>query len=114
MQEIIRILQDYKEVIIGVLCVFLSFIAILVKRKPKTIDDFLLIVKEVCVSLPDLINSVEMPGNGFSKKVKVENCSLVLVRKALGRELSKTEREFALKEIDSSIEAILSTPQKKA
>lgn len=113
MKEFISFLEDYKEVLISCLCAILTIIAILVKRKPKTLDDFLLCIKEVSCSLPELINSVECVGLGSTKKKKVEQACLNLMSSKLGRRLSDTEMELCLREFDSSIEAILSTPQKK-
>lgn len=113
MSAFIEFLKEYKEVLVSGFCLISTIVLILIKRRPKTIDDFLMIVDEVCLSLPTLINKVECVGNGLAKKKEVRSSALGVISKQLGRSLSESEISFALKTIDSSIEDILSTPQKK-
>lgn len=113
MIEFISFIKEYKEVILSSVCLILTLICILVKRKPKTIDEFYLLMDEVIVKLPSFINSVEVSGNGLDKKRKVLSSALSLLTKKLGRDLSIAESEYFVSKISNSIEMILSTPQKK-
>lgn len=114
MDSFIQFLSEYKSVLVGGFTLVLTIVLLFIKKRPKTIDDFLLIIDEVCAfSLPSFISKVEVPGNGLSKKKEVRDLALSKVSRLLGRSLSDSEKTLALKTIDESIEAILSTPQKK-
>jgi len=113
MQEFIAFIKEYKEVLIGAVCVLISIISLFIKRKPKTLDDFLVLLKEVCLSLPELINQVEESGHGDRKKFLVQTSAINLMSKKLGRKLTEKEMDVVNSEVAECIEAILSTPQKK-
>lgn len=113
MEDFVKFLNDYKEIIVGVLCLLSTLLCIILKRRPQTIEDLVYIVNDVCNKLPEIINSVERPGFGEDKKNEVERKALLYVSRALGHSLTRSERNYAIAEIDVSIESILSTPQKK-
>lgn len=113
MNTFIDFLKEYKEVLITGLTLIITLVFMFIKRRPKTIDDFLYTIDEVICKLPIFINSVESPGFGLSKKKDVLSKSINLLTSKLGRDLSETELTYALNKFDSSIESILSTPQKK-
>ena len=52
----IDFLKEYKEVLVSGLVVILTLICMLIKRKPKTIEEFALILNSVLNELPSLIN----------------------------------------------------------
>lgn len=113
MNNFINFLQEYKSLIVSFATFILTLILIFIKRRPKTLDDFVSSLDEVLVTVPSIINSVECPGNGLAKKKEVLSISIHLLQKKLGRDISKSELDYAYRKIDSSIELILSTPQKK-
>lgn len=114
MNNFIQFFSEYKEVLIGGLTLIVTIILLFIKRRPKTIDDFLWLVDNVCAYvLPSAIAKVEIPGNGLAKKKEVRDVALSVITKKLCRTLTDSEKSLALKTIDESIEAILSTPQKK-
>lgn len=92
----------------------IELLILIIKRKPKTLDEFLTILHEVAANrLPVLINQVEKPGLGSEKKEFVRVGAYRLVKKHLGRDLSPKEIEVFNSYICDAIEMILSTPQKK-
>ena len=109
----IEFLKEYKEVLVSCLAVILTFICMFVKRKPKTIEEFILILASVLNELPTLINKVEVPGNGLAKKKEVRSLAISLCEAKLGRHLSSHEEDIAFVNIDKQVEDILTTPQKK-
>lgn len=113
MKEFVKFLTDYKEIIASVFCFVLTFISILVKRKPQTIDDFFKGLDDVCSQLPEIINTFERPGNGDLKKEEVINYALTKLITFLHRDISDSESKSARSYFSQQIEAILSTPQKK-
>lgn len=114
MNNFIQFLSDYKCLLVSGLTLILTIILLFIKKRPKTIDDFLWLVDYVCAYvLPSAISKAEFPGNGLAKKKEVMDVALSVITKKLGRTLSDSEKSLALKFIDESIEAILSTPQKK-
>ena len=109
----IDFLKEYKEVLVSGLVVILTLICMLIKRKPKTIEEFALILNSVLNELPSLINKVEIPGNGLAKKKEVRSLAISLCEAKLGRHLSPLEEDIAFVNIDKQVEDILTTPQKK-
>lgn len=110
----IEFIKEYKEFIIGALTLIISIVLIFIKRRPKTVDDFISSLDEVCNVIPSLIIKAEVPGNGLAKKKEVLSDCFSILKKHICRDLSKFEYDLAYKKFDSSIELILSTPQKKA
>ena len=111
--KMIEFLNEYKEVLVSGLAVILTLICMLIKRKPKTIEEFALILNSVLNDLPSLINKVEVPGNGLAKKKEVRSLAISLCEAKLGRHLSSHEEDIAFVNIDKQVEDILTTPQKK-
>lgn len=111
--DFLDFLNAYKEVLIGSFCVLLTLLSILLKRKPKTIDDFLLCLDEVGLAVPKLVSSVECSGEGFRKKTAVISSAEKILSKKLGRNLSSTEKEYFNTFISNCIEEVLTAPQKK-
>lgn len=113
MQDFLNFLNAYKEVIISIFACLLTIICIFAKRRPKTLDDFLMIVDEALLQVPTFINKVECPGNGADKKSLVVGSVSSLVSRKLGRKLSDSERDYLLIQASDTIESVLSTPTKK-
>ena len=109
-----KILKDYGVYMFLGLIFIIEIIIMIIKRRPKTLDEFLMILHEVAANrLPGLINDVEKPGLGSFKKESVRNSAYRLVKAQLGRDLSSKELEVFNDYICYAIEMILSTPQKK-
>lgn len=104
---------EYRKEIIGVLTLIVGVICILVKRKPKSIDDFTLALSEVLYNLPEMITKVEEPSHGAEKKQKVIQSALRLIKLSLGRSLSTSEETIIVSKVSEKIETILATPKKK-
>lgn len=119
MEAFVNFIKEYGSTIIAALSVIVGIVAVLVKRRPKTLDDFREYVFEVVQDLPDIINLCEdqcstLPGSqGAVKKSLALTSACSALRSLLGRSLSKTEGEYAVSVFSKSIEDILSTPQKK-
>lgn len=113
MDSFVNFLNENKVLLISIVTLILSVILIFIKKRPKTIDEFISIIDEIIGLLPGFINKVEIPNNGLMKKKEVLSMCFNLVKKKLGRELSNSELDYAYKKFDDSIEAILSTPQKR-
>ena len=113
MKTFLEIITEYKIEIISGLCLLISVISLIVKRKPKSIEDFLYILDEVVIQLPRAISDVERPGDGLKKKNEVYEWAINRIASKLGRKLDNTELKMASSAILSQIESILSTPQKK-
>ena len=113
MKNFLDFLIQYKEVIVSSLCFVLTFLAIVLKRRPKTLDEFISLLNETLLVLPDFISKVERPSHGADKKYQVKQMALSHFEKSLNRVLSDSEKEMFLKAVDIRIEEILKTPQKK-
>lgn len=109
----IAFIEKYGLYILAIFSILLELIVILIKRKPKTFDDFVSILSECALSLPSMISSVEVPGKGYEKKIAVIDSFKKLVSKKLGRALSNKEMKIFSDFVSSQIELILTTPQKK-
>lgn len=109
----IDFIKGNKELFISALTLIVSIVALCIKRKPKTLDDFTLVVSEVLSVVPILCSKVERVGEGASKKNEVISSSLELVRQRLGRILSPKEREIVINKVSEQIEEVLKAPQKK-
>lgn len=113
MDSFINFLREYKEVILSALAVLLTFICILIKRKPKTLDDFTLALSDVLNFVPSLVIKAEEPKNGEAKRDKVLQASLSLMSSSLQRALTSKERSIVIKSVSEQIESVLTAPQKK-
>ena len=113
MTEFIEFCREYGVYVLTFVCFVVELILIIIKRKPQTVDDFLLALNEVRTKLPELISKVECPGNGEIKKNKVLDIAEHALTKSIGRGLSDKEFASVRKIFGDDIETILSTPQKK-
>ena len=113
MTEFIEFCREYGVYCLTFLCFVIEIVLIIIKRKPKTVDDFLLALNEVRTKLPELISKVECPGNGEVKKNKVMEIAEKALTKSISRGLSDKEFAAVRKILSDDIEAILSTPTKK-
>lgn len=113
MSQFLLFLKDNKEIVISALTLAVAVIGLIIKRKPKTLDDFSLIVSDVLSSVPVLVSKVEEAGHGQAKKNKVLDVCLSLTSKKLGRKLSDKERSIVIDKVSEQIEDVLTAPQKK-
>lgn len=113
MTDYLEFCREYWFQILTFLGFICEIVFIFIKRKPKTVDDFLLAMNEVRSLLPELISSVEEPGKGAVKKNKVMAKSTKVLENKLGRKLSSRELQTFSKVVSADIETILETPTKK-
>lgn len=113
MENFVKFLSEYKELLVSVLCVLLAIIAMIIKRRPKTLDEFIQIVFSVCQQVPSMVLEVECPGNGETKKRTVIVAACQVVSSILKRDLTDKEIQYCEKIFGSLIESILAAPQKK-
>lgn len=110
----VEFLQAYWFYLYAFIVVFFDILILVIKRRPKTLDDFTLILNESCsVFLPVLINKFEEPGNGENKKIHVIDSMRSIIFKRLGRKMCSREEKIFNEYVSDRIESILSTPQKK-
>ena len=113
MNQFIEFMREYWfQLATGVFAV-VEIILIIVKRKPKSIDDFKLVLEEVLAAVPELVISRERPGEGSTKKLEVITSCIALVSNKLGRKLTDSEKGIITSQVASKIETVLSTPTKK-
>ena len=106
------IVQNWQFISSAILAV-LTIIAMLVKKKPQTLDDFVLALHQALMDVPYFIQKVEHSGDGSLKKLQVQQLTLDKVKEYLRRSLTKTEINQSLIFIEDAIEEILSCPTKK-
>lgn len=111
--EILEFLKEWSPVIVPGLVIVLDLLIILIKKRPKTLDDFSEELESILNYLPYLINRYEEPGNGEKKKSRVLDRAVKIFKSKLGRELSVRENSVLEETISKQIELLLSTPQKK-
>ena len=68
MNDFIEFLKTYWFQLATGLFSVIEIILIVIKRKPKSIDDFRLAVSEVLTFIPEYVKKVEKPGNGEDQK----------------------------------------------
>lgn len=118
LMDYVNFIKEYGALILAAVSVVVGVIAAIIKRRPKTLDDFKQAVFQVIEDLPVYINLCEdqcsmLSSQGSVKKALCLTSACNALKSILGRSLSKTEGDYAVAEFSKSIEAILSTPQKK-
>lgn len=113
MEKFVDFLIAYKEILVSALCVLLTIISIIVKRRPKTLDEFYDCMRRVLSYIPSLIIDVEVDGHGEEKKQEVIQCCVSIFTRYLGRSLTSSEQSFVEGMFGDYIEEVLLTPKKK-
>lgn len=113
MDEFFNYCRQNPALIIGILTLIAEIVFIFVKKRPKTVDDFVFALNEICKDMADIVSYVESPGNGEVKKSKAIEIACGLLSKRLNRDLTDKEKVVAVKSFDSCIESVLSAPTKK-
>lgn len=103
------------RIILSVVLLLVSFLLLLIRKRPKTFIDTFGCVKEAILErLPLLISLCERPGNGSEKLDEViVYCLQYIETEVIGRQMSDIERSYFTDFISKYVEAILMTPQKK-
>ena len=111
----IDFLLAHWRTILSVVLLLVSFLLLLIRKRPKTFIDTFGCVKEAILErLPLLISLCERPGNGSDKLDEVIiYCLQYIEEDVIGRQLSDVERSYFTDFISKHVEAILMTPQKK-
>lgn len=113
MTDFINFIKEYGIYILSAFSIIIEVFIILVKKNPKTLDDFLDCLHRVETLLPDMIIDVERPGSGTEKKEEVITRALFNMKHLLGRDLSKSEMAIFNKNVSDQIENVLASPTKK-
>lgn len=106
-------LLEHPELIASSILFVLTLILMFIKRRPKSLDEFVMLLDDVCKSIPEWTSAVESPGNGVQKREKVISLGLSAMANAMKRPL--TDRECAVCRITFSdqIEKVLDAPHRK-
>lgn len=113
MKEVFEYCRQNPVLILSVLTLIVEVIVIFVKRRPKTLDDFVFALNEVRSMVAVLVEKVEVPGNGEIKKAAVIKSLVSSLSTVIGRELTEKEKGYAVKIFETDIENVLSAPKKK-
>lgn len=113
MEKFLEILTEYKAEIASVVLFILGVITLIVKRRPKSVDEVLSILYGVGSQVSAFVSAVEVPGEGSWKKEQVISMCLLEVRKRLKRPLSQQEMTDFSEYFGSLVESVLEAPQKK-
>lgn len=113
MTEFNEFCREYGVYILTAFCFVVEIIFIFIKRKPKTVDDFLYCLNEIRLLVPEYVATVECPGNGEIKKSTVIKILVELFEKKIGRKATDKEKLIVESLIGFDIEAVLAAPQKK-
>lgn len=113
MTEFIEFCREYGVYILTFACFVVEIIFIFIKRKPKTVDDFLYCLNEIRLKVPNVVAAVEAPGNGEVKKATVIKYLTKDFEKVLGRKITERECVIVSDLISKDIEAVLAAPHKK-
>ena len=109
----IEYLMNHPELIASVVLFVLTIICMIIKRRPKSLDEFVTIISDICKEIPNYIVSVECPGHGEDKKEKVISLALKETAKRLGRSLTDQETASCWIYYSEMIEKVLEAPQRK-
>lgn len=113
MNQFIEFLKEYWfQLATGIFAV-VEVILLIIKRRPKSLDDFKLALLDALAAVPDYVCQVEVPGNGAEKRAKVLKACVALISKKLGRSLTDSEVALVSQSIIEQVETVLSTPTKK-
>lgn len=113
MTEFIEFCQEYGVYLLTFVCFVIEIIFIFIKRRPKTVDDFLYTLQEIRLRVPGVVAAVEVSGNGEAKRSAVINYLTKEFEKVLGRKITEKECVIVSDLISKDIEAVLSAPTKK-
>ena len=113
MTEFIEFCREYGVYLLTFACFVIEIVFIFIKRKPKSIDDFLYCLNEIRLLVPEYVSGVECPGNGDVKKSTVMKILLQKFESRIGRKITEKESEIVANFLSSDIEAVLTAPQKK-
>lgn len=116
MQTFVNFIKEYGSIIIAALSVIVGIVAILVKKRPKTLDEFCSIVNEVLSDVPYMVSIQECrygAGHGNEKKTAVLVEAMHQITSKLGRKLSSEESDACLSKVSSMVEEVLDAPEKK-
>lgn len=113
MDSFFDFLKQNWSVILTISFLIIETVFIFIKRKPKSVDDFVSSLNEVLALVPEYVSRIECPGYGEKKKATVIKFCLDRLEKSLGRGLSDKEIETVSTRVGEKIETVLSTPKKK-
>lgn len=106
-------IKENYQMIIALIGALVSVICVVIRKKPCS-NLFDSIMSAVIINLPKMINAVECEGEGRVKKTAVLDASIDCFEHMIHRKLDTDELAVVSETLDKSIEAILSTPQKKS
>lgn len=113
MQAVINFIQTYWTYISAGILILIEVLILILKKRPKSIDDFKSCLDQVINLVPHLILDAEHPGDGEKKKELVVAYALAMFKKLLNRDITDSEYHIVKEAVQEQVELILSTPQKK-
>lgn len=113
MNEVVDFLKSNRDWIIAVALFILELLVLILKKRPKTLDNFCALINEAAALVPSWCSDVERPGEGSNKKLQVMICARNFVTKHLGRQLDQKEIDMLDQVMSAQIENVLSCPTKK-
>lgn len=111
--EFVEYLKVHPELIASFILFVLAIITLIVKRKPKSLDEFVSILSDVCSSVSSKMVSVEVPGHGIEKKEKVISLCLAEMSTRLHRVLTDKESAIVRLNVSDQIESVMDAPHRK-
>ena len=112
MEKFSQFLVDNWQYISSAIAAIFSIIIIVVKKRPKTLDDFTSTLESALVEVASLCSLVEHPGDGQEKKRLVIERVKSIVHNSLGRELTKKEIAIIDEVASQQIEQVLNAPHR--
>lgn len=95
------------------LLALLSFILMIIKRKPKKYDEFVSCISATLSSIPGFVNAAEeFEEDPQNRKSSVISWCFQKLEKLIKRDLTLDEEHYAFKTFSWFIEEVLTTPQK--
>lgn len=116
MESFVNFIKEYGALLLAALSVIVGVIAAIIKRRPKTLSQFLNCCDEVALKIPAYVSQFESKfgaGHGTEKKTAVLTTCLELLKDLLGRDTDEAEGNYAFKLFSGFIEMVLDTPTKK-
>lgn len=111
--EFVNYLKDHPELIASAILFVLALITLIIKRRPKSLDEFVSILSDVVTGVADYMNQVEVPGNGIIKREKVISLCTEEMSKRLKRPLTVQEEAVVRLNVSDQIEKVMDAPHRK-
>lgn len=112
MEKFSQFLVDNWQYISSAIAAIFSIIIIIIKKRPKTLDDFVEALNYSLTLVPQQCAVVEHDGDGSEKKRQVVKFAVNSVRNSLHRELTDAEVALIEKRASVLVEDVLDAPHR--